>query len=198
MNDPPTPGGTSERQKMLAGELYDSFAPELAKERIRARRLLAAFNATDAADREQRARVLEELIGSLGEEVWVEPPFLCDYGANISLGDGAYLNANCVVLDCARVEIGAGALLGPGVQIYAAAHPISRAARAAGKEYALPVTIGPDTWIGGAAVILPGVSVGQGSVVGAGSVVTRDVPPEVLAAGNPCRVIRQLEEELDE
>ncbi len=180
---------------MLAGELYDAFAPELAEERIHARRLLAALNATDAADLKERTRILGELIGSLGERVWVEPPFFCDYGSNISLGHGAYLNANCVVLDCARVEIGAGALLGPGVQIYAAAHPVERQARAAGEEYALPVTIGADTWIGGAAVILAGVTVGDGSVVGAGSVVTRDVSPSVLAAGNPCRVIRELEEE---
>ena len=185
----------SEREKMLAGELYDGFAPELVEERVRARRLLGAYNATDAADREGRTRILAELIGSLGDDVWIEPPFFCDYGSNIVVGDGAYLNANCVVLDCAPVEIGAGALLGPAVQIYAATHPVSPAARAAGKEYALPASIGANTWIGGAAVILAGVTVGENSVVGAGSVVARDVPPNVLAVGNPCRVVRELEVE---
>ncbi len=183
----------SEREKMLAGELYDGFAPELVAERTRARRLLAAYNATDPADREQRTRILDELVGALGEGVWIEPPFFCDYGSNLTLGDGVYLNASCVVLDCAPIEIGAGALFGPAVQVYAATHPIEPEARAAGPEYALPVSIGANTWIGGAAVILPGVTIGDNSVVGAGSVVTRDVPANVVAAGNPCRVIRQLE-----
>jgi maltose O-acetyltransferase len=183
----------SERAKMLAGELYDASVPELVEERLRARRLVAAYNATDAGDREGRTRLLAELIGSLGEDVWIEPPFHCDYGSNITLGDSAYLNFNCVVLDCAAVEIGAGAQLAPAVQVYAATHPLSADARRDLREYALPVTIGPNTWIGGAAVILPGVSIGENSVIGAGSVVTRDVPSDVLAAGNPCRVIRELD-----
>lgn len=179
---------------MLAGELYDASVPELVEERLRARRLCAAYNATDAGNSEGRTRLLEELIGSLGDRVWIEPPFFCDYGSNITLGDGAYLNFDCVVLDCAAVEIGAGAQLGPAVQVYAATHPLSPAARRELREYALPVTIGPNTWIGGAAVILAGVSIGANSVVGAGSVVTRDVPPDVVAVGNPCRVIRRLDD----
>jgi maltose O-acetyltransferase len=182
----------SEREKMLAGELYNASAPELAEERIRAKRLLAVYNATDAADREQRTRVLVELVGALGDGVWIEPPFFCDYGLNIVLGDGVYMNANCVVLDCAPVEIGAGTLFGPAVQVYAATHPVEPAARASGDEYALPVSIGPNCWIGGAAVILPGVTIGANSVIGAGSVVTRDVPADAVAAGNPCRVLRRL------
>jgi maltose O-acetyltransferase len=184
----------TQRARMLSGELYDAGDARLVADRVRARRLLAAYNATDAADREGRTRILSELVGSLGDGVWVEPPFFCDYGDNISLGNGAYLNANCVVLDPAPVEIGAGALLGPSVQLLTATHPADAAARAAGREYALAVTIGANAWIGAAALVLPGVTVGENAVVGAGSVVTRDVPPNVVAAGNPCRVIRELEE----
>jgi maltose O-acetyltransferase len=179
---------------MLAGELYDANAPELVEGRTRARRLLSAYNATDAADREGRTHLLAQLVGSHGDGVWIEPPFYCDYGSNITLGDRAYLNFDCVVLDCAPVSIGAGTMLGPAVQIYAATHPVDAAARAEGREYALPVTIGTDVWIGGAVVILPGVTIGDRSVIAAGSVVTRDVPDGVVVGGNPGRIVRRLEE----
>jgi maltose O-acetyltransferase len=155
--------------------------------------LLAAYNATDPAEQEERTRLLSELVGSLGEGVWIEPPFYCDYGSNIVLGDRAYMNFDCVILDCAEVSIGAGTMLGPAVQIYAATHPLDAAARAEGQEYSLPVAIGADAWIGGAAVILPGVSIGDRCVVAAGAIVTKDVPDDVVVAGNPARIVRRLD-----
>ncbi len=176
----------NEREKMLSGELYRADDPELTRLRARARELTRRFNETgDQA-------VLRELLGRVGENVWIEPPFFCDYGENIALGDGAYLNTGCVVLDCAAVEIGPRALLGPAVQIYAATHPTEAAVRREGLELARLVTIGEDAWIGGAAVLGPGVTVGARSTVGAGSVVVGDVPADVVAVGNPCRVVRSL------
>jgi maltose O-acetyltransferase len=182
----------TERERMVAGELYDASDPELVRERARARRLTASFNAGSQEEREERRSLLAELLGSVGERAWIEPPFYCDYGWNISLGAGAFLNFNCVVLDCARVEIGAGTLLGPAVQLCPATHPISAAERATGLEYALPIAIGANVWIGAAAIVGPGVTIGDNAVIGAGSVVVRDVPANVVAAGNPCRVLREL------
>lgn len=177
---------------MLAGELYRAWDPELVRERGRARRLLSRYNASAQEEAEVRRAILGELLASVGEGAWVEPPFRCDYGWNVSLGDGAYLNFGCVLLDCAPVEIGPLAKLGPGVHLYAATHPADPAERAAGLEYALPIVIGRNVWIGGSAVIGPGVTIGDNSVIGAGSVVVRDVPPNVVAAGNPCRRLRAL------
>jgi maltose O-acetyltransferase len=177
---------------MLAGELYDAWDPGLARERARARRLTALYNATAQDQPGERERLLRELLGEVGEGAWIEPPFFCDYGSNIALGERAFLNFNCVVLDCARVEIGAGALLGPAVQLSAATHPVGARERENGLEYALPITIGRNVWIGAAVVVGPGVTIGDDSVVGAGSVVVRDVPAGVVAVGNPCRVLREL------
>jgi maltose O-acetyltransferase len=136
--------------------------------------------------------LLGELLLAGGETAWIEPPFFCDYGWNISLGDRAFLNFNCVVLDCAPVEIGALALLGPAVQVSTATHPVDPRERESGLEFARPITIGRNVWIGAAAIVGPGVTIGDDSVIGAGAVVLRDVPAGVLAAGNPCRVIREL------
>ena len=181
------------RDAMLAGEPYRADDPELVAARRRARGLLARFNAVDPlADDEadRRAELLRELFGAVGPGVDVTPPFFCDYGTQIRVGERFYANAGCVILDCAAVSIGDRVLLGPGVQIYAATHPLDPAERAAGWESAKPVTIGDDVWVGGGAILLPGVTVGAGSVIGAGSVVTRDVPPGTVAAGNPCRALR--------
>ena len=178
---------------MLAGGLYRADDPELVGLRNRARRLLVDYTATLGEQTERRAAILAELLGETGEGVWIEPPFHCDYGSNIALGDGVYLNANCVVLDCARVEIGAGALIGPAVQLYAAGHPTDPEQRRAGLEYAAPVMIGKNVGIGGGAIVGPGVTIGDNTVIGMGSVVPRDRPANVVAAGNPCRVIRELE-----
>jgi maltose O-acetyltransferase len=180
-------------ERMLAGALYRADDPELVDARSRARRLLVRYASTLGEETTRRADILLELLGEVGAGVWIEPPFHCDYGSNIALGDGVYLNASCVILDCARVEIGAGSLLGPAVQVYAATHPTDAQQRRAGLEYAAPVTIGANVWIGGGAIVGPGVTIGENAVIGAGSVVIRNVPANVVAVGNPCRVIRELE-----
>ena len=182
----------SEKDKMLGGELYDPLDPQLVAERRRARLLFKALNDTRDDQQEERARLIKELIPASGRDTWIEPPFYCDYGSNITLGDKVFFNFNCVVLDVAPVRIGSGVLFGPAVQIYAATHPLSAAARRAGAEYGKPVTIGDEVWVGGGAIICPGVNIGARSVIGAGSVVTRDIPEGVVAVGNPCRVVREV------
>jgi maltose O-acetyltransferase len=183
----------SEREKMLAGELYDPLDPELVAPRERARNLCQMLNATREAEQEQRRRLVRELFGAGGETVWMQPPFFCDYGSNILLGERVFFNFNCIVLDVCRVAIGDYTLFGPAVQIYTATHPMNAELRRK-QEFARPIEIGSDVWVGGGAMILPGVKVGSRAVIGAGSVVTRDVPEGVFAAGNPCRVIREITE----
>jgi maltose O-acetyltransferase len=183
----------SEREKMLAGELYDPMDPELVAGRDRARDLCQALNATREAEREERRRILKALFGAGGETVWMQPPFYCDYGTNVFLGERVFFNFNCVVLDVCEVRVGDFTLFGPAVQIYTATHPLNAELRRK-QEFAKPISIGPDVWVGGGAVICPGVRIGARSVIGAGSVVTRDVPDGVFAAGNPCRVIREITE----
>ena len=181
----------SERQKMVAGELYDPMDPELVAARVKARDLCQALNATREQQEAERRQLLTELFGSGGGEVWMQPPFFCDYGWNISLGRRVFFNFNCIVLDVCPVDIGDFTLFGPAVQIYTAMHPLDPIARRS-EEFGKRVRIGSDVWVGGAAVICPGVTIGSRSVIGAGSVVTRDIPEAVFAAGNPCRVIRSL------
>ena len=180
------------KDRMLAGELYDASDPQLVQERREARELMRQFNASRDEQRQRRAEILRKLLGAAGESTWIEPPFFCDYGYNIFLAENVYMNFNCVILDPARVEIGPNTLLGPNVQIYTATHPLDATVRRTGLEFARPVTVGPDVWIGGAAILCPGISIGAASVIGAGSVVTRDIPAHVFAAGNPCRVIRPI------
>ncbi len=182
----------SEREKMLAGELYDPFDPELTAARERARDLCQALNATREAEGEARRAILRELFGAGGGTVWMQPPFFCDYGVNIELGERVFFNFNCVVLDVCRVRIGDFSLFGPAVQIYTPMHPFDAELRRR-QEFGKPVEIGADVWVGGGALILPGVRIGSRAVIGAGSVVTRDIPESVFAAGNPCRVIREIE-----
>lgn len=179
---------------MLSGRLYDATDPELMQERKRARILLKQFNDAGEDQLEKRGKAFQQLIPSQGKNVWVEPPFHCDYGGNIELGDKVYFNFNCIILDVMKVRIGADTLIGPAVQIYTAMHPTDWKQRAAGPEYAKPVSIGTNVWIGGGAIICPGVSIGNRTIIGAGSVVTRDIPDDVFAAGNPCRVIKNLTE----
>ena len=177
---------------MVAGRLYRCADAELVAARIHARQVVRAYNASDPAAEDERRALLAGLFAQFGDGAVLEPPFHCDYGWNISLGDGAYVNVNCVILDCAPVTIGALALIGPGVRLCAATHPVDPAQREAGHEYALPILLGRNVWIGAGVVIGAGVTVGENSVVGAGSVVTRDVPADVVAAGSPCRVLRHL------
>jgi maltose O-acetyltransferase len=183
----------SEREKMLAGELYDPLDAELVAARNRARDLCQNLNATREAEHEERRRVLQELFGVGGDSVWMQPPFFCDYGSNILLGERVFFNFNCVVLDVCQVRIGDYTLFGPAVQIYTATHPMNAELRRK-QELAIPIEIGADVWVGGGAIICPGVTIGSRTVIGAGSVVTRDLPPGVFAAGNPCRVIRGITE----
>ena len=182
---------TSEKEKMLAGELYDPADAQLVVERERARDLLQLLNATREDQQQERADILAALFGAPTDAI-IQPPFFCDYGGNIALGKKVFMNFNCVILDVAPVSIGDFVLFGPAVQIYAATHPLSAAGRRQGLESGKPVVIGADVWIGGAAVVCPGVTIGARSVIGAGSVVTRDIPEDVFAAGNPCRVLRPL------
>ena len=182
-----------ERDKMLAGELYDPLDPELVRARDRARDLCQDLNATREGQQEERRRIVGKLFGAGGESVWLQPPFFCDYGSNILLGERVFFNFNCVVLDVCLVRIGEYTLFGPSVQISTAMHPMNAELRR-GQEFARPIEIGSDVWVGGGAIICPGVSIGSRSVIGAGSVVTRDVPEGVFAAGNPCRVVREITE----
>jgi maltose O-acetyltransferase len=182
---------STERQKMLAGEMYDALDPELVAARAHARDLCQALNATREAEEEERRRIVRELFGRGGDTVWMQPPFYCDYGSNIELGERVFFNFNCVVLDVCLVRIGDFSLFGPAVQIYTPMHPMNAEQRRA-REFGKPVEIGSDVWVGGGAIILPGVRIGSQSVIGAGSVVSRDVPEAVFAAGNPCRVIRPI------
>jgi maltose O-acetyltransferase len=181
----------TEQQKMLAGELYDPLDPALVAARTQARDLCQALNATREAEQDERRRILRALFGAGGDTVWMQPPFFCDYGTNIALGERVFFNFNCVVLDVCPVRIGSFTLFGPAVQIYTAMHPFDAALRRR-QEFGKPVEIGADVWVGGGAIILPGVRIGSRAVIGAGSVVTRDVPEGVFAAGNPCRVIREI------
>lgn len=183
----------SERQKMLRGELYNPLDSELVSARERARDLCQALNATREAEQELRRRILSELFGKGGETVIMQPPFYCDYGSNIELGERVFFNFNCVVLDVCPVRIGDFTLFGPAVQIFTPMHPYNASLRRE-QEFGKPVEIGSDVWVGGGALILPGVRIGSRTIIGAGSVVTRDIPDGVLAAGNPCRVIREITE----
>jgi maltose O-acetyltransferase len=189
----PDPTMGTEKEKMLAGELYDPLDSELVQARDRARDLCRDLNATRAKDKEERRRILKELFGKGGASVWMEPPFFCDYGSNILLGERVFLNFNCVVLDVCQVKIGDFTLFGPAVQIYTAAHPMNAELRRK-QEFGKPIEIGSDVWVGGGAIICPGVKIGSKSVIGAGSVVTKDIPEGVVAAGSPCRVIREITE----
>ena len=181
----------TERDKMLAGELYDPLDAELVAARERARDLCWKLNATRESQQAERRRIVRELFGAGGDTVWMQPPFFCDYGANILLGERVFFNFNCVVLDVCQVRIGDYTLFAPAVQIYTATHPLNAALRRK-QEYAKPIEIGSDVWVGGGAIVCPGVKIGDRAVIGAGSVVTRDIPAGVLAAGNPCRVIREI------
>lgn len=183
----------SEREKMLAGDLYIATDPELTAARMRARQLTRRYNQSREDEDDLRTELLRELFGSIGQQVVIEPPFHCDYGEYISIGDNFFMNFGGAILDCNFVRIGANVQCGPSVQLLAATHPIVAAERIAGPERSAPITIGDNVWLGGGVIVCPGVTIGANTTIGAGSVVIRDIPANVFAAGNPCRVIRSLE-----
>ena len=179
---------------MLSGELYDSSDPELKRERLRSRELCKRLNSLSPETFEkERMFLIEQLLGK-NSDLRITPPFQCDYGTNISVGENVYFNFNCVVLDVAKIKIGNNVLFGPNVQLLAASHPINALERRSGLEFGRSIEIGDDVWVGGGAILCPGVKVSEGAVIGAGSVVTSDVPPNTVAAGNPCKVIRNLDQ----
>lgn len=182
----------TEKEKMLAGELYNAQDPQLAAESVRTKQLLLHLNTTPSDQPAERARLLRELLPHAGPGLGLNSPFFCDYGANITLGEQVFFNFNCTILDVTFVTIGSRSMFGPQVQLYTATHPLDAQERASGLEFARPIVIGDDVWVGGGAIICPGVSIGSRTVIGAGSVVTKDIPADVFAAGNPCRVIRHL------
>lgn len=184
----------TEWEKMLAGELYLASDPELAAASRRARGLLRRFNATTEDELGERSHLIQELFGSVGANPTITPTFFCDYGSNIYAGDNLYMNFGCVILDCNTVHIGNNVLFAPYVQVYTAYHPIDPIVRRTGRELAAPIRIGNDVWIGGGVILCPGVTIGDNTTIGAGSVVTRDIPANVVAVGNPCRVLRAIDE----
>lgn len=183
----------TEREKMLAGELYDSTDPELTALRMRARQRTRRFNQSNEDESGLRRSLLHELFGTVGEHLLIEPPFHCDYGQNIFIGANFFMNFGGIILDCNTVRIGDNVQCGPSVQLLTATHPLAAAERIAGQEFSAPITIGDNVWLGGGVIVCPGVTIGANTTIGAGSVVTRDIPANVFAAGNPCRVIRSLE-----
>ncbi len=182
----------TERQKMMAGELYLASDPELVKLRDRARQITRAYNSTIETERDMRRTLLNRLLGQMPPKLEIEPPFRCDYGTNIYIGQNFYANFGVIMLDCAEIHIGENVMLAPNVQIYTAYHPLDAQVRISGLEAASPITIGDNVWIGGGSIVLPGVTIGDNTTIGAGSVVNKNIPANVVAAGNPCRVIREL------
>jgi len=182
----------SEKEKMLSGELYNALDKQLTEERVRARLLLKELNDSREDVPEQRDNILMQLLPKAGKGLWLQPPFYCDYGSNIILGENVFFNFNCILLDVATITVGSRTLFGPNVQVYTATHPVNYRERSSGLEQGKLIVIGEDVWIGGSAVICPGVTIGNRSIIGAGSVVTKDIPDDVMAAGNPCRVIKAL------
>lgn len=180
------------KERMLRGELYIANDPEMKADAIRCHDLLARLNAIGASEADERRRVLSELLGEIGEDVIIRPPLVMDYGYQTSIGAGTFINANCVILDVARVVIGEHCQIGPNVQILTPTHPLEPGPRGEGWEAAEPIAIGNNVWLGGGAIVLPGVTIGDDSVVGAGAVVTKDVPPRSVVVGNPARIIREL------
>ncbi|MCX2811165.1 MULTISPECIES: sugar O-acetyltransferase [Bacillus] len=182
-----------EKEKMLAGELYNPSDSELAKDRENARRLVRMYNQTLETEADKRTNLLRELLGSTGENVYMEPNIRFDYGYNTFVGENFFANFDCTILDICEVRFGDNCMLGPGVQIYTATHPLLPTDRNTGLEYGKPITFGNNVWVGGSSVIYPGVTIGNNAVIAAGAVVTKNVPDNVVVGGNPAKLIKQLE-----
>ncbi|RKQ34725.1 sugar O-acetyltransferase [Oceanobacillus halophilus] len=184
----------TEKEKMIAGELYNPEDPLLVKERLEARKTARIYNQSTETEAEKRRGILKNFFGSTGEDIYIEPDFRCDYGYNIHVGENFYANFNCVFLDVSEIRIGDNCFIAPGVHIYTATHPLRAKERNAGLEFAKPVRIGDNVWIGGSSVINPGVTVGDNVVIASGSVVTKDVPDNVVVGGNPAKIIKEIEQ----
>lgn len=183
------------KERMLAQLPYKAWLDGLSEERMACKKKLYEYNQSRPEQEEERSHLIKTILGKSGKNTYIEPPFRCDYGYNIEVGDNFYANYNVMILDIAKVTIGDNVMLAPNVSIYTAGHPIHKDMRNTGYEYGIEITIGNDVWIGGNTVIVPGVKIGNGVVIGAGSVVTKDIPDNVIAAGNPCKVIREITEE---
>ena len=183
----------TEKEKMIAGEMYNPMDIQLVSERHRARMLFNTINKMPEDVKNTRDKLLYELLKNSGKNLYIEPPFYCDYGYNIKLGHNVFMNFNCCILDVAEVSIGNHTMLGPNVQIYTATHPLEAKARNSGKEFAKSIHIGDNVWIGGNAVICPGVTIGNNVVIGAGAVVTKDFPDDVFIGGNPAKIIKEID-----
>lgn len=182
----------SELQKMLDGELYNAYDSELIFLRSKVRSLLSQYNQIPYEQMEGRKVFLKQILGGFKNNIDIQAPFYCDYGCNIFAGENLYINFNCVILDCAKVILGNNVFLGPSVQLYAGTHPLLASERIKGLEFALPIKIEDNVWLGGGVIVCPGVTIGKNTTIGAGSVVVKDIPDNVLAVGNPCRVIKEL------
>lgn len=182
----------TEKEKMLANEPYLADDRELAAMHLKARQLFHHFNISLPQEIEKRQNIIKILFGSIGSNFEIKPPFYCDYGCHIFAGDNLYINYDCIILDCNKVHFGNNVLLGPRVQIYTAYHPLNPQKRLSKKEMAAPINIGDNVWIGGGAIVCQGVSIGENTTIGAGSIVTRNIPANVFAAGNPCKIIKQI------
>ncbi len=183
----------TEYEKMISGELYNANDAELVHMRQEVRELLSKLNSSVQDIRSgERLILCKQLFGKVGTGFWLQPPFYCDYGKNIELGENVFLNFNCVILDVAKVVIGSNTLIGPNVQIYTAGHPLNQELRRQGQEFGKAITIGNDVWIGGSAILCPGITVGDRSVIAAGAVVTKDVPADVVIGGNPAKIINVI------
>lgn len=182
----------TEKEKQQAGELYNGGDKELTAERTAAKKLCAEYNSATYNDYQKKERILDRLLALRGENTWIESNFFCDYGYNIVIGDNFYANHNCVILDCADVVFGDNVFIGPNCGFYTAGHPIDAEQRNSGLEYAKPIKIGSDVWIGGNVCVMPGVTIGDNVVIGGGSVVVSDIPSGTVAVGNPCKVIRKI------
>lgn len=184
----------TEKEKQQAGELYDGNDPELVAERVKAKKLCVEYNDIPCNDYRKKAWMLDRLVALRGENTHIEPYFFCDYGYNIIIGDNFYANHNLVILDCAEVIFGNDVFIGPNCGFYTAGHPLDYPTRNSGLEYAKPIKVGSNVWFGGNVCVLPGVTIGDNVVIGAGSVVVKDIPANVVAVGNPCTPIKKLEE----
>lgn len=185
----------TEWERMQKGLVYNDFDQDLFNKRVEAKKLFKTYNKTDDEEIDLRNKIMKQLFKNVGENVWIEPDFRCEFGKNITIGDNVYINFGCIILDCSEVTIGSHTLLGPNIGLYAANHSTDATERINGGCYGKPIHIGNNVWLGGDVKVLQGVTIGDNTIIGAGSIVTKDIPDNVIAVGNPCKVIRKITEE---